>query len=268
VTPNVRNRLAGHLCRRLKLTTGTLRRLATGGSEGALATELALPDCSRIEPQQMEATLLECRESLEVLRLGTCGCCFTDHTAAALVKAGGMPRLETLSLHGCYRLSDTSLASLLRTLPALRAVELPCDSRLGRAGLAALAEGPLGGRLTGLSVNQCDQLDAADLQFLGSFPALEILRAAGLPALTDAVLEAALARCGKSLRLLDIEDCEGLTDASLTAVRRHCGSLTELHLGMNPSFSNEALLGLFAFKDAMAAAAKAAQAEAAAAAAA
>lgn len=72
-----------------------LQRLSEPG-----VTELILPDCSRIEPDQMRASLLQCRSSLRVLRLGTCGRCFGDETLKALVAVGGLPRLEMAALAG------------------------------------------------------------------------------------------------------------------------------------------------------------------------
>lgn len=72
-----------------------LQRLSEPG-----VTELILPDCSRIEPDQMRDSLLQCRRTLRVLRLGTCGRCVGDATLAALAKDGGAPRLEIASLAG------------------------------------------------------------------------------------------------------------------------------------------------------------------------
>lgn len=59
-----------------------------------------LPDCSRIEPDQMQTSMLQCRSTLKVLRLGTCGRCVGDEAVEALEKAGGVPRLETAVLAG------------------------------------------------------------------------------------------------------------------------------------------------------------------------
>lgn len=48
----------------------------------------------------MRASLLQCRTTLRVLRLGMCGRCFGDATVASLEDAGGLPRIETLALAG------------------------------------------------------------------------------------------------------------------------------------------------------------------------
>lgn len=48
----------------------------------------------------MRDSLLQCRQTLRVLRLGTCGRCVADSTLEALAKDGGVPRLEMASLAG------------------------------------------------------------------------------------------------------------------------------------------------------------------------
>lgn len=77
------------------LPTQALQRLSEPG-----VTELILPDCSRIEKDQMRDSLLQCRSSLRLLRLGTCGRCVGDETVEALAAAGGAPRLKMAALAG------------------------------------------------------------------------------------------------------------------------------------------------------------------------
>ncbi|CAM9420124.1 unnamed protein product, partial [Ectocarpus sp. 12 AP-2014] len=94
-------------------------------------TEIILPDCSRIEPDQMRDSILQCRRTLRVLRLGTCGRCVGDATLEALTKAGGVPRLEMASLaEGTYQLTDDGVLELLRCCPRLTGLELSANSRI------------------------------------------------------------------------------------------------------------------------------------------
>lgn len=75
--------------------TQTLQRLSEPG-----VTELVLPDCSRIEPEQMLTSLLQCRDTLRVLRLDYCGRCLGDESVMKIASEGGFPRMETAALTG------------------------------------------------------------------------------------------------------------------------------------------------------------------------
>ncbi|CAN0288754.1 unnamed protein product, partial [Discosporangium mesarthrocarpum] len=136
MTTEARNRLTVMLCRQLKLTNETLATLME--EEGV--AELILPDCSRIEPSQMLESLLQCRSTLRVLCLGTCGRCLGDDTVEALAREGGMPCLERVTLGGAYRLTDAGVLKLVQTCPSLTGLELPAGPGITRASVEALAD--------------------------------------------------------------------------------------------------------------------------------
>ncbi len=88
------------------------------------ATEVVLPDCSRIGPCILRSSLLNCRKTLSVLDLQFCGRCINDGTMSAFTLAGGFPALSKLCLGGTYRLSDSVLVPFLLLSPNLCHLDL------------------------------------------------------------------------------------------------------------------------------------------------
>ncbi|CAN0447822.1 unnamed protein product [Ascophyllum nodosum] len=244
VSAEIRNHLAGVLCQELKLTTEALRRLSEPG-----VTELILPDCSRIEPDQMRDSLLQCRSTLRVLRLGTCGRCVGDATVEALATAGGLPRLEIAALSGTYRLTDAGVLKLLACSPRLTGLEIPANSRISRKSLDTMvdAERPVGRALTSLSLMDCIHLGPEALEPLRRMACLESLSLSGVAKLTDEALVQALRAHGWKLRHLDISDCPLVTDVSLKAVGECCDVLESFSLGMCPLLTTGAIQELFQY---------------------
>lgn len=64
-------------------------------------------------------------------------------------------------------------------------------------------------------------------------------RAVHLPCLV--LVTQALEACGRTLRHLDVSDCQKLTDASLRAVGEKCDVLESLNVGMCPLLSSRAV---------------------------
>ncbi|KAG5185876.1 hypothetical protein JKP88DRAFT_354036 [Tribonema minus] len=252
VTPEVRNRLGALLCRQLQLTPEVLSRLAAPG-----VAEVVLPDCSRIDAQQMQVvlpdcsridaqqaqplprsaavvprhavrfdhtmaslgvtTLLRCRETLAALELRMCGRCFTGATVAALASAGGLPSVTRLALTGTYLLPDTALDALLAAAPRLRHLTLAQSARLGARGAAAIAD-RCGATLQSLSLASCEGVDAAALAHIARCGALTALDLSGVAAVTDEALARVLSACGEKLEALRVAHCDALTDGAVQAI--------------------------------------------------
>jgi len=196
---------------------------------------------------------------LHSLTLRNCGHGFGDRAALTLAHLGDPekgPGLESLSLTGCYRLSDSSLTALLSRCAGLTSLDLSYNSRLGPTAMRKIASLP---HLTCLSLSHCVQLSETDLMCLvkpnqdretetetekGCVCMLTSLELDGLPLLTDECMEKILSTHGVCLTHLSLRECISLTDRVAVSLRLHGPALLSLSLS-SLSLSSAALLGLF-----------------------
>jgi hypothetical protein len=164
----VKARVAGEVCARRALTPAAARLFVEHSP-----AEVALPDCTLLDPGDLAPALLEAATPrLQRLHLGMCGRGATDRVAAAVAAGGVLSSLTSLHLGGAYRLGDAGLLALLRAAPSLRELQLPLCSRLEGPAVEAL---PVAGpRLRALDLGGCRGLSAATLRAaLTALPLLE-----------------------------------------------------------------------------------------------
>jgi len=170
-----------------------------------------------------------------------------DKAAVTLALRGHLRGLETLHIAGCYKLSDAALAQLLGPAreSALRSLDLTSNSRLGHAGLTAVARLS---RLQNLTLDHAPHLTDESLLALlggGEGPPLQHLSLAGLIQVTDSAIKAILRHFGRDLRHLNLAGCSLLTGESLFEIRAHCKQLRELDISRLSDVPTAALLALF-----------------------
>lgn len=158
-----RAQLAHLLSKRKVISSDMAIKLAARGSQG-----LCLPDCSQVHEDSLIRALEMVSESivdeeegdqgdsgneggLRIIQLQNAGFGFGEKAVAAVMdKVSG---LEILTISGCYRLSDATLAELIRAASSsLTYLDLSSNSRVGPATFSAIASAS---NLSSLILNHC-----------------------------------------------------------------------------------------------------------------
>ena len=261
----VQHAIAAGLCRVRKLDDTALELLT---QPDASVTELVLPDCSHVteealinaltrlteEPAQPPASPSEEAPSglldlnpdeeasddeaaarpplvsrlprLSLVDLGFCGRPFTAKAAVLLHR---LDSLQTLRLQGCFRLSNSSLSSLMTHRgPGLSELAISGNSQLSAAGISAIGTHCTSLRV--LRLEDCDQLPPDALLPLRSLKRLHTLSLAGLFLLNDATLVAIADACHESLIGLSIRGCSLVTPEAVVTMARTCSKIEDLDL--------------------------------------
>lgn len=232
--------LAVELAKSRRLNGQAVLLLATPGSHA-----LHIPDCSQIEEDVLIQAMAQ-TGALREVSLRFCGHGLaSDKSVTALLSHA--PGLQSLSLHGLYKLPDDGLGRLLASCTtSLRHIDLSCNTRLGSKGLSSVASIR---SLRSLVLDDCLSLVDNDLgALLESQAELEGLSLANLDSekVTDASIAALLSKFGASLKELNLSRSLGLTDQTAVAIRQHCRGLRGLFLcELSSKFSSAALTGLF-----------------------
>jgi len=226
LSPALQHEIAASLCALRKLRNEQLPLFA---EEDITLTELIVPDCHLIEEPTMRRTLepfANPASRIGVLRLGFCGRCVTPATVSLI---GQLVSLHSLSLGGCYQMSDSALEELLKQRGAgLRSLHLSSNSQLSRRAVAAVA-----GECAELEILELEnlmQLPAESLLPLRSLAGLQQLSLRGTLMLSDEVLAEVVLGSKDRLERLSLRDCPLLTDAGLISVVRPCSLLRDLDL--------------------------------------
>ena len=132
--------------------------------------------------------------------------------------AAACPNITHLDLSGCYDIRDPGLASIALACPAITTLNLG-DCGVGDDGLRSLAAG-------------CPDIDTLDLsgcsfsgELLGIFGALTTLKLYGC-----AVGDAGMENLCNTLIVLNLMDCEAITNTGLGSLVDRCPNLTSLCL--------------------------------------
>ena len=190
---------------------------------------LYLSECVQVTARGVGRVVARCR-ALEVLNVARCAA--LDDTLFCAAPAGLPPRLATLNLSHCTRLTART-AHALAALPALAWLEASgCAGMVDDAGLAALARPAL----QFVDLSGCRAVSDAGLAALVAAPhgctRLRWLMLAQTP-LSARGLAAALAH-GAHLELLNLTACPAVTPAVLNTVLRACPVLARLDCSKCP----------------------------------
>ncbi len=181
------------------------------------------------------------------------------------------PNLESLLLHLCGQLSTDAVASWGKSLSRLKRLELYGPFLVRKDGWSSFFKGA-GKRLTGLLITQSTRIDLETMEVLvKSCPNLTELRLAEIGLLNDEGLEplgklkkltsldlssagttisddavaTLLSRVGKNLVSLNLSDNPELTDATLSAIAKHCPHLRSLQLRNAIELTDEGVAEFF-----------------------
>lgn len=151
-------------------------------------------------------------------------------TDRQLACAAGLLKLQEVSLRGCTSITGEGMHHITR-LPRLRKLDLSGCAGLTDEGAAHLA---LAKSLTWLSLRGCRRLSDRALQVLERVPLLRHLCLAGCVGITDAAMASVLTLCLWGLMRLDLDRCQGLTDAGLAMLGNSGGKFPMLrHLSLS-----------------------------------
>ena len=245
-----RAKLAVLLGARRKLSDETVNLLANTGTQS-----LILPECSTVSAEALKTVITKCsiggiehgctREpGLKVLQLDNCGFGFTDATLAAVLPA--LRSVEVLQLTGCYRLSDASIATLVKSLPNLRHVDFATSSHLSNLSIAAMAEHT---EISSLRLDNSLKVQGASLRSFASLKTLQSISFASISDLEDADVITLLEAVGSNFKSVNFAGCHLLTDAILISMRTHCKQLQEIDFSRLNRLSSIGLVGLFLESD-------------------
>ena len=153
---------------------------------------------------------------LTLVDLGFCGRPFTAKAATLLYP---LKSLETLRLHGCFRLSNPTLINLMKERgEGLVELAISGNSQLAANGLSAIADTCK--NLQSLRLEDCDQLPPDALMPLSKLTKLHTLSLGGIFLLNDSTLVALTDACKETLHTLCLRNCSLLTPEGLVTVAR------------------------------------------------
>ncbi len=153
------------------------------------------------------------------------------------------PQLERVSLQGCWNLDNLALSTLSRSTCAasLKELDLSHCSRFTPKILEDL--GSAGMKLTKLNISYCKSFN--DLtwpvlsQFADSLRHLQMRRCLGI---TDASFEAVFGLKFPELRFVDLSECPFLTDASVTCLLNLAPNIANLNLSFDTGLKGAFLI--------------------------
>lgn len=243
VDHDIRSSIARELVARQKLDPVALEALLEPGLEA-----LELIDCSQIPGDVLLDALNKLQPTLRYLVLDMCGRCVGPKAGDALESNG----LLALSIGGAYLLKDADAARLLRSSLNLSSVEFKACPLLGAEFCRALTSprpDASSSSLLELSLEDLP-LDGSQLRVLcGDSDALTSLKSLSLrrfDAITDELVSGILERASNpDFHHLDLSHNYHLTDATLSAIRRHAGGIRSLALNGLKRLTKEGLEALF-----------------------
>ncbi|XP_061532287.1 F-box/LRR-repeat protein 2 isoform X3 [Phycodurus eques] len=222
------------------LSLRNLRKLLTEQSATLVALDLSR---TAIAPESLRSIAQVEGVSLEELCLQSCKE-LTDYSVEVLVKH--QPGLRKLDISGCAELTGRAVVAVARSLSSLTHLSLSRDWKVTETGLADLVSVA---SLRGLDLSECLHVGGAEMvkglsQCRGERAQLEKLNLRSCtymrsstvaPAVSYGdgfivcVLHAQVVRF-TDLQHLSLSSLPGITDASLSAVARHCRALAGLEL--------------------------------------
>uniref|UniRef100_A0A0A9DJD5 F-box/LRR-repeat protein 15-like leucin rich repeat domain-containing protein n=2 Tax=Arundo donax TaxID=35708 RepID=A0A0A9DJD5_ARUDO len=213
-----------------------------------------IKNCAHVDDQGVSGLVCSVTTSLAKVRLqglsitdaslaviGYYGKAITDLTLARLPAVGergfwvmanalGLQKLRCMTVVSCLGLTDLALASVAKSCPSLKLLNLKKCSKVSDGCIKEFAESAK--VLENLQIEECNKVTLMGiLAFLlncsPKFKALSLVKCIGIKDICSA--PAQLPVC-KSLRSLTIKDCPGFTDASLAVVGMICPQLENVNL--------------------------------------
>ena len=220
IPDEVRSQLAVEVCKMRRMQDDAFRLFTTHAG-----TWISLPDCSCIEEEAFLEGLLEgMHSSLEGLLLGLCGRGFTDQVARELCSGASFNSLETLVLHGAYRLTDSGCLKLLQNATALKTLGMPHCSRIEGPVIESLKD--LVPNLKSLDISWCCGIPRTCLvPACERLEQLEALYLNGIVDVDDSFLSSGALKGLRNLQVLSLAHCTHVTDNGLKSVAENLKGL-------------------------------------------
>lgn len=220
IPDEVRSQLAVEVCKMRRMQDDAFKLFTTHAG-----TWISIPDCSYIEEETFLQGLLEgMHSSLEALLLGLCGRGFTDKVATVLRSSASFKSLETLVLHGAYRLTDSGCMELLQNANALKTLGMPHCSRIEGRVVECLKD--LTPNLRSLDISWCCGIPrkclAPACELLGQ---LEALYLNGIVDVDDEFLSSGALQGVTNLQVLSLAHCIHVTDRGLQSIAQNLKNL-------------------------------------------
>ncbi|CAL9090531.1 unnamed protein product [Musa acuminata var. zebrina] len=156
----------------------------------------------------------------------------------------GLQKLKSISINCCNGLTDTALQAIAKGSPFLKQLFVCKSCYLSDAGLIAFAA--TAKALESLHLEDCNQITlmgilGALLKRSAELKSLSLVRCLGLK---DISFEFSQLPSCMSLRSLTIQDCPGVTSASIQVVGRICPQLQNIDLSGQVGVTDESLIPL------------------------
>ncbi|KAJ4833611.1 hypothetical protein Tsubulata_022459, partial [Turnera subulata] len=232
----LRSRLSQLVCDSRKGDAHFIKLLASDSP-----TEIRVKDTSQLTEEEFANIFGDC--DTRELNLDLCGRCMPDYVLPDTLtrSSNKLAALSTISLRGAHRLSDTGLASLAMSAPALQSVNLGQCSLLTSHGIIDLSS-HLNSTLTELYIDDCQNVDSMSiLPALKKLERLEVLSVSGISTVSDEFVIELVKTCGVNMRGLVFANCKRLTDTSIKMVGKFCPKLCALDLCYLDKLTDSAL---------------------------
>uniref|UniRef100_A0A7N1A5N3 F-box/LRR-repeat protein 15-like leucin rich repeat domain-containing protein n=1 Tax=Kalanchoe fedtschenkoi TaxID=63787 RepID=A0A7N1A5N3_KALFE len=196
--------------------------------------------CPKLTDKGISAAAEGCKD-LQKLHLSGCRL-ITDRLL--LVLSNSCHNLEELGLQGCKNITDAGLTTLVDGCRRMKLLDVNKCHKVGDNGIINVAKA-CSSSLKSLKLLDCNKVGDQSIFTLARYcNNLETLIIGGCRSISDKSIESLAAACKDSLKILRMDWCLNITDASLTWILTECTYLEALGIGCCEKVTDAAFQGL------------------------
>ncbi|KAF5749853.1 F-box/LRR-repeat protein 4 isoform X1 [Tripterygium wilfordii] len=218
----------------------TDRGMASIGDGLSCLQSLDVTNCRKLTDRGFSAVAKGCHD-LRSMHLGGCKL-VTDGMLLALSK--NCPNLEELGLQGCSNLTDDGLTCLVSGCRRITFLDINKCGKVGNIGISTVSEA-CSSFLRTLKLLDCYKVGDESILSLARFCInLETLIIGGCRDISDDSIKSLAAACKNSLKILRMDWCVNISNASLSCILTQCNKLEALDIGSCEEVTDAAFQGL------------------------
>lgn len=191
------------VCHNSQFNDSHLRSLCR--TAGSALHRLGVRKCSHLSARAFDIISVYCK-SLRALDISNT---LADDSAIFEITRASASHLVAFALNACYKISSDIFLKLPVLAPRLRFLDVGRLVTIDDTTIAYIAKGLTS--LRTLIISHCHRITDKGLAAIGAYASLSSLTMRALPFVTDAGLSDLCRGTGRSLQILDVLECTGLT---------------------------------------------------------
>uniref|UniRef100_M8BJV4 F-box/LRR-repeat protein 15-like leucin rich repeat domain-containing protein n=1 Tax=Aegilops tauschii TaxID=37682 RepID=M8BJV4_AEGTA len=201
---------------------------------------LDVSHCKKLSDKGLKVVASGCQK-LRQLHIAGCRL-ITDNLLHAVSK--NCLNLEELGAAGCNSITDAGISALADGCHKVKSLDISKCNKVGDPGICKIAE-VSSSSLVSLKLLDCSKVGNKSIYSLAKFCCnLETLIIGGCRDISDESIEALALACCSSLRILRMDWCLKITDASLRSLLCNCRLLAAIDVGCCDQITDAAFQGM------------------------